>query len=277
MYPRKKSKLYEFTISSSMREDDDQQQAQNNPNGNGQMGGGNQQDFGATGADGMQQGDVPMQGMSPDMGNAGGMPQGGQPDMGAQPNANGQEGMPETEPQADMAQGLDIPDDGMGGFDGPVEDIDMDVDPDTMQPGDEVIDVDELTNAQEMSAEKIDGVDEKLTTLGQVVKKFIAAIEQNDAKIDELKAEFEKRNPTQQEKFNIRSQASGPFTESPREFWEKKVASNPNYQVMYNNEVPTKDEQQEFELRKTDIDGMPDKSVADSFDYPTKLKDILSF
>ena len=120
-------------------------------------------------------------------------------------------------------------------------------------------------------------MDEKLTTLGKVIEKFIDAIKQNDSKIADLKAEFEKRNPTQQEKFNIRSQASGPFTESPREYWDKVASTNPNYQVMYNNDVPTKDEQKEFELRKRDINDMDDRSVISSFDYPSNLEDILDF
>lgn len=264
MYQRnKRFSLYEFTYAGGTKEADDQQQQQQ------------PQDAAPDMEGGTPGGDPNMGDADPNMG--GGMAA-GDPNMGGdmpQGDQNVGGGMPQGDPN--MAQGLDIPDDGMGDFGGEIEDVDMDDNFGPMQPEDEVIDVDELTDAQEDASQKIDGVDNKLTVIGQVVQKFIDAIKQNDEKIEDLKAEFEKRNPTQQEKFNIRSQASGPFTESPKEFWDKKVAQNPNYQVMYNNEVPTKDEQQEFEIRRTDIDGAPDKEVVDSFEYPTRLKDVLDF
>lgn len=77
-----------------------------------------------------------------------------------------------------------------------------------MQDGDEVIDVDDLTNSQKETEYKIDGVDDRLIKIARVIDKLIPAIEANNSKIEDLKAEFEKRNPTEAEKLNLRSQSS---------------------------------------------------------------------
>lgn len=147
---------------------------------------------------------------------------------------------------------------------------------DTMQDGDEVIDVDELTNAQETTEVKIDGVNDKLQNLLNVTAKFIAAVDQNNQKIDDLRAEFEKRNPSEEEKINIRSQASAPYSETPRSYWDKK-SQDSNYNVIFNNEVDPDKEEEEYVIKKGDINSIDDRSIAKSMDYPSKLKDFLNF
>lgn len=241
------------------------------------------------GGQGMPQqgGQMPPQGgdMGGQMPPQDGMPQGG--DMGGQmpmdPNMGGDPGMgqgpnmqgdPNAMPMDDGMGG----DPNMGGDPGMGQDPMMGGDPnmDTMQPDDEVIDVDDLTQAQETTEYKIDGVDDKLTQLLAVVNKFSDAINQNDEKIAELKAEIEKRNPTDVEKMNIRSQASYPYSEFPRDYWDKKAAENPHYDVFYNNDVSPSDEQ-EFMLKSSDIKGLDDRQIQKTFDLPLKLKDVLDF
>jgi hypothetical protein len=147
---------------------------------------------------------------------------------------------------------------------------------DTMQPDDEVIDVDELTQSQETTEYKIDGVNDKLTQLLQVNDQFLSALKQSEEKIEALKAEIERRNPTDTEKMNIRSQASYPYSEFPRDYWDKKSAENPHYDITYNNDVsPAKE--QEFMLKSSDIKGLDDRKIGDSFEYPMKLKDVLDY
>ena len=146
----------------------------------------------------------------------------------------------------------------------------------SMQDGDEVIDVDELTNAQETTEVKIDGVNDKLQDLLAVTTKFIAAVDQNNKKIDDLRAEFEKRNPSEEERINIRSQASAPYSETPKDYWDKKSQAS-NYNVIYNNDVDPDKEENEYIIKKGDINGIDDRSLAKSLDYPTKLKDFLNF
>ena len=204
-----------------------------------------------------------------------GMQQGGQQGMQQDPNAMGG-GDPSMMGGDPNAMGGDP--NGMGGDPGMMDDPNAMGDPnvDTMQPDDEVIDVDELTQSQETTEYKIDGVNDKLTQLLQVNDQFLSALKQSDEKIEALKAEIERRNPTDTEKMNIRSQASYPYSEFPRDYWDKKSAENPHYDITYNNDVsPAKE--QEFMLKSSDIKGLDDRKIGDSFEYPMKLKDVLDY
>lgn len=241
-----------------------------------------------------QQGNQPQQPPT-DNGMGSGMPNGNQgmnqqPPMSGDQNMDGQQpptdngmggGMPMDNQQPPMGddQNMDMPmDDGMGDPNGgmPMEDP-MANNVDNMQPNDEVIDVDELTQSQEAAEYKIDGVDDKLSTLISVLPKFIEALNQNDEKLNDLKTEIEKRNPTAEEQMNIRSQASYPYTETPKGYWEEKMKDNPHYDVIYNNDVSPNDEQEEFTLHQDELGNYNDQDLARSFEYPMELKDILKF
>ena len=155
-----------------------------------------------------------------------------------------------------------------------IEDVEMD----TEQPGDEVVDVDELTQSQESTEFKVDHVDDKLNKVLKVIEKFTDAIEANDQKIEDLKKEFEKRNPTAEETLNLRSLASYPFSERPDEYWKKQQEQHPNYNVMSNNDISTADEQKEFEIRRGDIDNFNEREVMKSLgENHIKLCDFLDF
>ena len=214
-------------------------------------------------------------------------PQGQQmpPQQGAQQPApeQGQQQAPEGDmpPQQGQDQGEQMPPQPQGeepqqtALAEPEEEIE---DIEIEQPDDEVIDVDDLTQAQEASEVKIDGVSDELQKLMSVTTKFIDAINLNNQKIDDLKSEFERRNPTEEERLNIRSQASYPYAETPKEFWDKKTAERGNYNVIYDNDVPTADEQEEFTIKKGDVD-VPenDRTVLKTMDYPNKLSELLDF
>lgn len=234
-----------------------------------------------------------------------GNPNGGMPPMGADPNAMGTDpnmmggdpngGMaPMDDPNAmgvdpnggmppmddPNAMGAD-PNGGMPPMDDPnmmggedIEDIDME----TEQPGDEVVDVDELTQSQEATEFKVDNVDDKLNKVLKIISKFNDAIEANDQKIEDLKKEFQKRNPTAEETLNLRSLASYPFSERPDEYWKKQQQDHPNYNVISDNDVSTADEQKEFEIRKGDIDNFNEREVMKSLgESHIKLSDFLQF
>lgn len=242
----------------------------------------------------------------------GGNPNGGMPPMGADPNAMGDDpnmmgGDPNggmapmddpnamgADPNGEMppmddpnamggdpnAMGAD-PNGGMPPMDDPnmmggegIEDIDME----TEQPGDEVVDVDELTQSQEATEFKVDNVDDKLNKVLKIISKFNDAIEANDQKIEDLKKEFQKRNPTAEETLNLRSLASYPFSERPDEYWKKQQQDHPNYNVISDNDVSTADEQKEFEIRKGDIDNFNEREVMKSLgESHIKLSDFLQF
>ncbi len=141
------------------------------------------------------------------------------------------------------------------------------------QEGDTVIDVDDLTQSQETTEVKIDGVDDKLTRMLSLLGKFETALEASDKKIDDLRNEFEKRNPSEQEKLNIRSQASYPYSETPKDYWEAKKETNPHYNVMYDNDVSTSDEQKKFDITRDDTKNINMNSISKSFG----LNDFVDF
>lgn len=146
-----------------------------------------------------------------------------------------------------------------------------------MESDDEVIDVDELTQSQEATEYKLDGVDDRLSKIYAVVQKFSDQLEKNEKSIMALKNEFEKRNPTEEEKLNIRSQSSYPYSETPKEYWDKKTQENSHYDVMYNNEVSPSEEQNKFEITKNDISGLNMKSISDTLNIDQNLNKYLGF
>lgn len=221
-----------------------------------------------------------------------------QASMQQQPMDNGQ-GMDMQQPQADNTMGgdpnMDSNADGgadmsgamdnqnnMGEEDPNMEDFDEpqtedDVETEEMEADDEVIDVDELTQSQEATEYKIDGVDDRLAKIYALAQKFADQLEKNEESINALKTEFEKRNPTEEEKLNIRSQSSYPYSETPKGYWAEKMKENPHYNVMYDNEVAPSEEEKKFEIKKSDIDGLNMKEIADSLDIDQNLNDYLKF
>lgn len=222
--------------------------------------------------------------------------------MQQQPMDNGQ-GMNMQQPQADNTMGGDPninsnADGGadmgtdmsgamdnqnnMGEEDPNMEDFDEpqtedDVETEEMEADDEVIDVDELTQSQEATEYKIDGVDDRLAKIYALAQKFADQLEKNEESINALKTEFEKRNPTEEERLNIRSQSSYPYSEAPKGYWAEKMKENPHYNVMYDNEVAPSEEEKKFEIKKSDIDGLNMKEIADSLDIDQNLNDYLKF
>ena len=187
-------------------------------------------------------------------------------------------------PQNDIPQGNDMNGDmQMNGAEGDMTDfsepeVENDgIETQEMESDDEVIDVDDLTQSQEATEYKLDGVDDRLSKIYAVVQKFSDQLEKNEESIMALKDEFEKRNPTEEEKLNIRSQSSYPYSETPKDYWDKKTQENPHYNVMYNNEVSPSEEQKKFEITKDDISGLNMKSISDTLDIDQSLNKYLGF
>lgn len=167
----------------------------------------------------------------------------------------------------------DVPDESEDETQQHPEEQDGEVELSQMQDGDEVIDVDDLTNSQKETEYKIDGVDDKLLRLAKVTDKLLTALELNNKKIEDLRADFEKRNPTEDEKLNLRSQASYPYSVKPKDYWDNK-SKDSNYDVMYNNNVDPDKEDKEYVLKKSDVvSGMDDRSVSKSMNIPHTIED----
>ena len=148
---------------------------------------------------------------------------------------------------------------------------------------DEVIDVDDITNAQEETNDKVNKVgrnlgkvDDKIVQLLQAIDKMETMINNNNAEIENFKQEFEKRNPTPTEKLNLRSLDSYPFNVNPKEYWENKGIANHGtsnqYQAYSDNEKPTTDE---YEITNYDIDNFDERKIADSFHIDDDLRQTI--
>lgn len=146
---------------------------------------------------------------------------------------------------------------------------DIDMTMDTMDDSDdEVIDVDDLTNAQEKVNDKVnhvgrnlEDVDDKISQLMLYIDKMENMINKNNEDIQAFKAEFERRNPTDVEKMNLRSANSYPFNVSPKDYWEEKEQEG-KYSIGDDNNG---ENQKKYEITNNDIKDFNDASIAKSF------------
>lgn len=192
--------------------------------------------------------EMPQDGMNPQGGNmAQEMPQDGTADNQMM---DGNEGAPGFNPQDNMmGNEQEMPVD-MEGMD------DMGTEP--MQPDDEVIDVDELTQAQEETEEKVDDMQSYMgkgfKKLLNVVNKLDQMIDNSIANMENIKQEIEKRNPTPMEKLNMRAaNDSYPFNVSPNDYWANKEATS-NYRIGGEDE----EDAPQYTITQGDIDKMTD-------------------
>ena len=206
-------------------------------------------------------------GMPPAPDAMGGDPNGGMPGadggMGGDPNG----GMP---PAPDGGMGDDPMAGGMPGGDP----MGGELDEEEPEEEDDVIDVDDLTDAQEKVNDKVNSVgrdlgqvDKKIGSLIGAIEKLQGMFDQNNKNIEDLKKEIEKRNPTQTEKLNLRSIDSYPFSEKPTDYWQKKSA-NSNYSAYADNDEPTT---QEYVITNDDVDDFTEREIADSFSIADEL------
>ena len=191
--------------------------------------------------------------------------------MGTDPNAMGNDMIQDPSMGADpSAMGGDMSQDPneMGG------DPSMGADPSAMggdesegQDDGDTIDIDGLTRAQDKLNVKqnhvgrdLSKVDTKIKTLIDTIQNLQDKLDANNSEIESLKSEFEKRNPTQTEKLNLRSLDSYPFNVKPNEYWEKKARQG-GYDTYSDNDEPTS---KEYVITNNDVDN-PTRDVADTF------------
>ena len=178
-------------------------------------------------------------------------PMGGDPSQGGAPDAMG--GAPD--PMAD-------PTGGAGSMSTPA--------PTDGDSDEEVIDVDDVVKAQEKTNDKVNDVGKDLGTVDRRIEKLLGALEdmqsvidKNNAEIADLKNEFEKRNPTQTEKLNLRSLDSYPFNIRPTDYWKQKSMEG-NYDAYADNDEPTT---KEYTITNDDVRDVSD-DIANTFDIP---------
>lgn len=169
-----------------------------------------------------------------------------------------------------QGNGMEMGDQGFG-----ESGADINPEPGNMEFGadDEVIDVEDMVQAQEKVNNKVVSVGQDLGKIDARIEKLMNSIESmesmisnNNAEIENLKNEFEKRNPTQEEKLGLRSLDSYPYGVTPEEYWKKK-SEDSNYNPYSDGNEPEK----EYTITKNDISDVTDKEMSDSFDIDDDL------
>lgn len=165
-------------------------------------------------------------------------------------------------------------DDGMGGMEEPSLDDSEDPfgdgnDEETNDEGDTIY-IGDLTNAQEKLNYKtnkigigLGKVDNRIERLMAFLEKMETMIDSNNEEIMNLRKEFEKRNPTQIERLDMRRKFDSPgFSETPEEAIEKRIQNRNNYSVTDGGE---KTDEKQYTLTQDDIKNANTSQIADSF------------
>ena len=188
---------------------------------------------------------------------------GGQDPMagGADPNAMGEDPMASGADQ----NAQDPMADSMGGDMG-ADSMEDPMGEELADDGD-TIDIDGLTKAEDKLNVKqnhigrdLSKVDNRISTLIDTINNLLTKVDSNNSEIESLKAEFEKRNPTQTEKLNLRSLDSYPFNVKPNEYWADK-AKQGGYEAYADNDEPTT---KEYVITNDDVDN-PSDDIANTF------------
>ena len=194
--------------------------------------------------EGEQQGFLDQDEESSDNGRDGGMQI---PDSGEQMTQGGPQGLNPQEDEGEM---------GMPEMD------------DSIEPDDEVIDISDLTDIQDQTNSmvdktnsKVDKINSKFEKVLKYLSNFEKLIKSNDEKINDLRDEIEKRNPTNLEKLSMQTANSYPFNITPAEYWNHKEKTS-NYRTESDDNGR---EQPQYTITRGDIDGSLDwKSISDS-------------
>jgi hypothetical protein len=144
------------------------------------------------------------------------------------------------------------------------EDIEIDSD-------DNVVDITDLTNAQEETNNDVAALDSRFDQFNQFAEKLTQALEkivqraeENESEIQAVKDEIIKRSPTSTEKLNIRVLDSQPYNQPIADYWKNKAAENPKYEIVADNQ-PKQQPEEEYVLRDSDGEDASDFEMYNSF------------
>lgn len=232
--------------------------------------------------DNMQQNN-PAQDMGGDASMGGEMPMNGDASMGGEMPMGNDASMGGEMPMGDDASmGGEMPmnSGGVEGFN-PQGGEDMPMG-DTMQPDDEVIDVDDLTKSQEAAEEKIDSMNAKFEKLMGAVETLIKQNSEREreaekvmtATVKNVEDELNKRIPTPMQRMTMRSTKSAPYSMTPNEYMNNYAPEN--YSDADDNNGA---DDAQYQITKSDIDNFTDyASIAKELDIEHQnLHNILGF
>lgn len=156
---------------------------------------------------------------------------------------------------------------GLGDEDLGPDDEDMGLDDEGFGGDDETIELDvtELVKGSEETKASVDGANEKITQLMDMVGKLetqLHSMEEISKKIDFLELELEKRAPTPEEKIEMRSLDSYPYNIKLTDFWATQKGQ---YDVL--GAEDKEEEEKEYTLTQDDIESdYSDSDIKSSFD-----------
>ena len=192
------------------------------------------------------------------------------PSMGGAPADPSMGGAPADPSMGGGVPGLNPQGADMDATSMPGDDIPEDDDIEPMESDDEVIDVDELTGYQKKTAQGVGELSQQLKQLGALIKKFEEKVDANNAGIENLKAELEKRAPSAEEKMNLRMKKSAPFDQSIEDYWQNHAPEN--YSVEDDNNGKDDDR---YKITKSDIDAIGDwGNISKSLDNWREANDL---
>ena len=255
-------RLVEYTSMGTVPMTEDDEEMNQEPTPDMQDGGMDPSMGGNAPQDQMMGGNQPMGGDPSMMGGGPNMEQGGDPSMTGGDMMGGDPNMQGAEAQGFNPQGSE-------------EQLGATPETDPNQEEEEVIDVDDLTNSQEETEAKVDSLSDKFERLFGMIDAFEKQIDASNERMESLRAEIEKRNPTPVEKMSLRAANSYPFNVSPNDYWKDKEATS--------NYTPDDDKNgvndPQYQITKDDIDNIADyNQIAKSLDADyMSLKDLLDF
>lgn len=141
--------------------------------------------------------------------------------------------------------------------------------PEAEADGDEIeLDVTDIVKKSEdakvASDEANMKIDQLMAKLGELESK-LPNMEMFGQKLDNLESEIEKRNPTDNEKLEMRSMDSFPYNLKLTDYWNDEDDSD--YEVN-NGEGQTFEKEEELTLTKDEVDSTySDNKIKDTFDY----------
>ena len=159
---------------------------------------------------------------------------------------------------------------------GEFEDIEMD-DEGGLQPGDNVVDVSQITDSQQQTNDEMQQLKDKFEQMIQASDKVVQTMEKlaqtaedNQKELQNVKDDLAQRVPTEIEKLKGRKTFSEPFGNTVDDYWKNRPRGD-KYDMYPDNE----EEEQEYVLRKSDIENINPQTVYNSFNQ--KLSDLVKF
>jgi hypothetical protein len=148
--------------------------------------------------------------------------------------------------------------------------------------GDEVVDVTDLTDAQQQASTEIQQIDDKFVQLSNIADKLLKSLEavaskatENEKEVEDLKQELIKRTPTPVEKLRVRAAVSYPYNEPIDDYWKNKSKQNPNYQIELDNNSDVDNNEEEYVLTQDDVKNTYDGDINMYKSFNKSLGDLI--